>query len=332
MKKRFGTLALALVMACSLAIPAGAAQSAATDVQGHWAQTPLERMVEKGVMTGTSAGVLSPDQGASRAMAVTVLYRYQGSPKVEAAAVFSDVPKDAYYYDAVSWAVHEGIVQGKTAAAFAPNDPVTRQEFVTMLYRWHTQEKGIPTEVGKDSVYTLADFADAQAIHAYAVDAMNWAVGDLFLLGVTKGEDRLLNPEAPITRGEMSKILYQYDCAVLGTPGQCFAYAPEQVEKILVRKGTGPRFWITDPDEIARFLQTVNGFTYTKQRTDLSSGGWYYIFEVYSKGDDGEPQRVTLMPNGVRVTVDPKGELFYVNEAQENYFAEEWLESFHAGV
>ena len=326
--KKLGTFALSVSMAFLIAIPVKAVEVPAEDIQGHWAQIPMEWAKEEGIITGTSAMTLSPDLITSRAMAVTVLYRYQGSPEVKPTRSFSDVSQNAYYANAVEWAVQEGIVNGRSETSFAPNDPVTRQEFVTMLYRWHVAEKGVPLEIGKDNVYTVADFDDTQNIRAYAADAMAWAVGDLFLLGTTQGDVRLLNPPAPITRGELAKILYQYDCAVLGNPGKPFAYRPEDVEKIQVRSGKGPNYFIMDSNEIARFLEKVNGFTYTKQRSDLLSGGWYYAFELYTKEGRMGPERVTLLPNGVRVSVDSKGEIFYTNEEQPDYFTEDWVASF----
>ena len=102
---------------------------------------------------------------------------------------------------------------------------------------------------------------------------MTWAVGDLFLLGKTQGDSRVFGPRDSITRGEMAKILSQYACHVLGEPGKLFDYQTDTVEKIQVRKGTGPTFFITDPAEIGCFLDRVNGYTYTTQKTALIADG-----------------------------------------------------------
>lgn len=322
MKKK--TLGLVLVLAMLLGITAQAA-GPWTDTENHWAKLPMEWAVEEGLLKGTSETTMSPDITATRAMAVTVLYRWQGSPEQKADPAFADVSQDAYYADAVTWANGAGIVTGKTETLFAPNDLVTRQEFVTMLYRWHTAEQGIPAEIGKNNVYTVSDFSDADSILAWAKDAMAWAVGDLFLLGKTQGDARVLSPRDPISRGEMAKILYQYACHVQGHPGKLFDYRPDAVEKIQVRKGTGPTFFITDPAEAARFLEKVNGFSYTTQKTALIADGWNYAFTVFTT--DGKVDRVTVMTNGVRMNLDAKGELFYLNE-QEAYFSEGWFESF----
>lgn len=324
--KKIGVLILSAAIALSAGVSVGAVQSPMQDIQAHWAKIPMEWAAEAGLLKGTSETTLSPDGTATRAMAVTVLHRYQGSPEIEAEQVFADVPQNAYYAGAATWAAQAGIVTGKTETLFAPDDLVTRQEFVTMLYRWHVAEQGVPGEIGKDNVYTVSDFSDADSISAFAEDAMVWAVGDLFLLGKTQGDTRVLKPQEPITRGEMAKILYQYGCNVLGDSGKLFDYRPNDVEKIQVRKGTGATFFVTDPAEITRFLEQVNGFTYTTQKTALAASGWYYAFTVYTA--DGKADRVTVTPNGVRVNIDSKGEMFYLNEAQMDYFSEEWFASF----
>lgn len=324
--KKFGVLVLSAAMVLSAGISVGAVRGSAQDIQNHWAKIPIEWAVEAGLLKGTSETTLSPDGTATRAMAVTVLHRYQGTPEVEAEQVFADVPQNAYYAGAATWAAQAGIVTGKTETAFSPDDLVTRQEFVTMLYRWHVVNQGVPTEIGKDNVYAVPDFSDAERIATFAKEAMAWAVGDLFLLGKTWGDARVLNPQEPITRGEMAKILYQYACTALGHPGKLFDYQPNVVEKIQVRKGGGPIFFITDPAEISRFLDRVNGYTYTTQRTDLAAGGWYYAFDVYTT--DGKCDRVTVTPSGIRINVDAKGEMFYINEDQSDYFSEMWFATF----
>ncbi len=105
--KKLGTFALSVAMAFLIAIPAKAVELPAEDMQGHWAKIPMAWAKEKGLITGTSAMTLSPDLTTSRAMAVTVLYRYQGSPEVKPARSFSDVSPHAYYANAVDWAIHK---------------------------------------------------------------------------------------------------------------------------------------------------------------------------------------------------------------------------------
>ena len=91
--------------------------------------------VEQGVTSGTSANTFSPDLSCTRAQMVTFLWRANGSPVVNYAMSFTDVPADAYYAEAVRWAVSEGITTGTSATTFSPDATVTRAQAVTFIYR-----------------------------------------------------------------------------------------------------------------------------------------------------------------------------------------------------
>ena len=150
--------------------------------------------VEQGITSGTSATTFSPDMSCTRAQIVTFLWRANGSPKADGANPFTDVSADAYYYDAVLWAVKEGITSGTTAATFSPDATVTRGQTVTFLYR----AAGAPAVTG-------GSFADVAA-DAYYADAVAWAVKE----GVTSGTSATtFSPDAPCTRGQIVTFLYQ---------------------------------------------------------------------------------------------------------------------------
>jgi len=149
--------------------------------------------VEQGITSGTSATTFSPDMSCTRAQIVTFLWRANGSPKADGANPFTDVSADAYYYDAVLWAVKEGITSGTTAATFSPDATVTRGQTVTFLYR----AAGAPAVTG-------GSFADVAA-DAYYADAVAWAVKE----GVTSGTSATtFSPDAPCTRGQIVTFLY----------------------------------------------------------------------------------------------------------------------------
>ena len=93
--------------------------------------------VENGITKGTSDTTFSPDSKCTRAQIVTFLWRAQKSPAVASVNVFTDVAADAYYADAVNWAVAKGITSGTSAATFSPNADCTRAQIVTFLYRSH---------------------------------------------------------------------------------------------------------------------------------------------------------------------------------------------------
>lgn len=150
--------------------------------------------VEQGITSGTSATTFSPDMSCTRAQIVTFLWRANGSPKADGANPFTDVSADAYYYDAVLWAVKEGITSGTSATTFAPDMTVTRSQTVTFLYR----AAGAPAVSG-------GSFADVAA-DAYYADAVAWAVKE----GITSGTGgNSFSPDAPCTRGQIVTFLYR---------------------------------------------------------------------------------------------------------------------------
>ena len=91
--------------------------------------------MEQGITSGTSATTFSPNAKCTRAQIVTFLWRSEQSLAVDGASPFVDVAANAYYADAVQWAVEEGITAGTTATTFSPNDSCTRAQIVTFLYR-----------------------------------------------------------------------------------------------------------------------------------------------------------------------------------------------------
>ena len=150
--------------------------------------------VEQGITSGTSATTFSPDMSCTRAQIVTFLWRANGSPKADGANPFTDVSADAYYYDAVLWAVKEGITSGTSATTFSPDATVTRGQTVTFLYR----AAGAPAVTG-------GSFADVAA-DAYYADAVAWAVKE----GITSGTGgNSFSPDAPCTRGQIVTFLYR---------------------------------------------------------------------------------------------------------------------------
>ena len=150
--------------------------------------------VEQGITSGTSATTFSPDASCTRAQMVTFLWRAAGSPKAAGSNPFSDLDASAYYYDAVLWAVKQGITSGTSATTFGPDATVTRGQTVTFLYR----ASGSPAVSGNS-------FADVSA-DAYYADAVAWAVAE----GITSGTgDNMFSPNADCTRGQIVTFLYR---------------------------------------------------------------------------------------------------------------------------
>ena len=91
--------------------------------------------VEKGITLGTSDTTFSPNDPCTRAHVVTFLWRAEGQPDASGANPFADVASGQYYYSAVLWAVSKNITQGTSASTFSPDNPCTRAQIVTFLYR-----------------------------------------------------------------------------------------------------------------------------------------------------------------------------------------------------
>ena len=173
-----------------------------TDVSGHWALDAIAYVYEKGMMTGTTATTFSTEKELTRGMLVTILHRLAGEP-AGGENTFSDVADGQYYAGPVAWAAANGIVTGYPDGTFAPDAPVTREQLAAILYRY-AQYQGMETATTEEN---LTGFADGEAVSAYAVQAMNWAVGRGLITGVT---ETTLVPGGTATRAQVAAILMRY--------------------------------------------------------------------------------------------------------------------------
>ena len=151
-------------------------------------------------MNGVAEGKFSPDATTSRAMIVTILWRLEGWPEA-ADSAFGDLTQD-WYIRAVNWAAENGIVNGMSADRFAPNDPITREQFAAILYRY-AEYKGKDVTASAD----LSRFTDAYGIHEYALDAMSWANAEGLITGLT---ETTLDPVGKATRAQAATILFRF--------------------------------------------------------------------------------------------------------------------------
>lgn len=169
-----------------------------------WYADAVQYVYERGLMQGTDAGLFSPEEPVNRGMVVTILYRLAGSPETDASMGFSDVEPDAYYSDAVRWASSTGIVTGYSAAAFGPEDTITREQLAAMLYRYVCAQ-GI--SVFAEPLAPQA-FTDVSSISDYAAEAMAWAVDAGLMAGMPDGR---LAPDGSATRAQTAVILMRLD-------------------------------------------------------------------------------------------------------------------------
>ena len=163
---------------------------------GSYYEDAVDWAVENGITKGTDDSHFSPDGICTRAQAVTFLWRTAGSPKPETRAMpFTDVPVGSYYYDAVLWAVENGITKGTSDTTFSPNMTCSRAQIVAFLWR---SEKSPATG-------TANPFADVKST-AYYADAVLWAVKENITKGTTS---TTFSPNADCTRAQIVTFLWR---------------------------------------------------------------------------------------------------------------------------
>ncbi len=173
-----------------------------TDVsESFYAYEPIQVLTEAGIIEGVGDGLYDPFGTLTRAQWVTMLYRAAGEPEVTEPSTFTDVPTDQWYSDAVAWAQDCGIVNGVTETLMAPNDPVTREQMVTILYRLDGEEA-----VECD----LSAFTDEQTIEDYALAATKWAVAKGYINGIPTDDGVKLAARETTDRAQTATFFYRY--------------------------------------------------------------------------------------------------------------------------
>ncbi len=153
--------------------------------------------VDRGVTSGVDEGLFGPNEVCTRAQTVTFLWRAAGEPAPRSRSCpFADVPKNAYYYDAVLWAVENKITSGTGASTFGPNEPCVRAQVVTFLFR-AAGEPRIP-----DAPLHFRDVP----LSAYYAEAVRWAVAEQITAGTS---DTTFSPMDPCTRAQIVTFLYR---------------------------------------------------------------------------------------------------------------------------
>lgn len=174
-----------------------------TDVkEGDWFYDSVAYVYFNGLMNGTSDTTFTPNGTTNRGMIVTILYRLAGSPETAAWSPFQDVDPSQYYAAPIAWAAWNGIVSGKTATTFGPNDPITREQMAAILYRYAKSQGMDVSQTGN-----LTQFRDQGSISPYAVEALSWANGAGLITG--KGEG-ILDPQGPAVRAQVAAIFQRF--------------------------------------------------------------------------------------------------------------------------
>ena len=177
-----------------------------TDVATNsWYYDSVNFVCDNGLFAGTSDTTFSPDVSMTRAMMVTVLYRLAGSPETSA-YMFTDVPADAWYANAVNWAATNGIVNGIGDNKFDPNANITREQMAVILYNY-AKAMGIDLP----SLREALTFADADAMSNWAIDA----ISAMYKAEVLNGKgNNIFDAQGNASRAEVATMFMNFIAAI----------------------------------------------------------------------------------------------------------------------
>ena len=194
----------ALLLACLVLLGSTLVACAAEQPSGFsdvspdaWYADAVSWCRENGIMGGTSETAFSPNSPMTRAMLATVLHRAAGEPEAGRTTPFSDVSPDTWYTEAVAWAADQGLVTGYGNGRFGTDDPITREQLATILWRY----AGSPDAAGGPA------FKDAADLSGYARSAVSWAAAQGIVTGL---DDSRFAPKDNATRAQVATILTRY--------------------------------------------------------------------------------------------------------------------------
>lgn len=200
MKRKLTALLAAAALCLSLTIPASAAGSFAdvSPTRDTWCYTQVMQASEAGLMNGYGSSLFGKNDPITRGQMVQILYNYYGED-CGTNSGFSDVPSSAWYAKAVTWASKKGVVSGYSNGTFGPDNKLTREQMVTILYN----------VAGRPATNTsaLAQFNDRGQVAAYAVNGFSWAVSNKVVSGTS---NTTLSPRGTATRAQVAVILIRY--------------------------------------------------------------------------------------------------------------------------
>lgn len=168
-----------------------------------WYHEYVDYVLENGYMVGisTDPATFAPDSTLTRAQAIQTLYQMEGEPEVEFQAYYGDVTAEKWFAAAVTWGTENGIVQGRDTKEFDPDGKITREELVTIIYRYVKEYKQLPVETDAEIPDT---YTDTGKIGFFAEDAFAWAIDREIVNGMT---ETTLVPQGQATRAQMAKII-----------------------------------------------------------------------------------------------------------------------------
>ena len=169
-----------------------------------WYHDAVAFCMKNNIMQGYQDNMFYPDEEITRCQLVKILWNLEGKPTAGETVTFIDVADDAWYADAVMWAVTENLIFGESNKTFLPDDTITREQLAAVLHRY-AQYKEYDTTIGENT--NILSYDDAFDISEYAIASVQYAVGS----GLMKGKaENTLNPKDDVTRAETAQILYRF--------------------------------------------------------------------------------------------------------------------------
>ena len=162
----------------------------------------VKYVYENDIFKGFTETTFGPDSTMTRGQMVTVLWRMNGSPEPKADCPFGDVAANSPFRKAIAWAAENGLTNGYTATTFVPNQAISRQQFLTILYRY-AQFMGYDVSVGEDT--NILSYEDVAQVSEVFIPAIQWACGSGVLVA-----DKTLTPTAPALRCQVAEFLANF--------------------------------------------------------------------------------------------------------------------------
>ena len=200
MKRKLTALLAAAALCLSLTIPASAAGSFAdvSPTRDAWCYTQVMQASEAGLMNGYGSSLFGKNDPITRGQMVQILYNYYGE-NCGTNSGFSDVPSSAWYAKAVTWASKKGVVSGYSNGTFGPDNQLTREQMVTILYN--------VADKPATNTSAISQYSDYYQVASYAADGFAWAVSNKVVSGTS---NTTLSPRGTATRAQVAVILIRY--------------------------------------------------------------------------------------------------------------------------
>ena len=168
-----------------------------------WYADAVDFVTSRGIMSGTSETTFSPDAPATRGMIALIIKNINGTDE-KVYWSYLDVPEDAWYADAAAWCSDKDIMEGYGNGYFGPNDSITREQLVSILYRYAQYRKFSNLDTTGVELLKYGDYGD---ISGYAGGPMQWALKNSILSG---RDNNLLEPKGVATRAEIAQIIRNF--------------------------------------------------------------------------------------------------------------------------